>query len=61
MNETWTTISGHPASHLQYQEDESGQARVTQGDAELVSPSVNTDSVYRQYTARVQRFIDEAV
>lgn len=56
--EDWVTRNSHPWSGLQYQEW-NGLARVTQRDAEVVSPSQDTDNVYRQYLGRVSREIGE--
>jgi hypothetical protein len=56
--EKWVTVSGHPASGLRYQEW-SGMARIVRDGQEVVSPSTDTGSVYRQYQARVNRAIGE--
>jgi hypothetical protein len=56
--EEWATVVGHPASGLRYQEWV-GQARIIQEGQEVVSPSTDTDSVYKQYQARVNRAIGE--
>ena len=52
--ERWVTVSGHPSSGLRYQEW-NGKARVIQEGQEVVSPSADTDHVYRQYLKRVSR------
>ncbi|AWN05327.1 hypothetical protein SEA_IBANTIK_106 [Streptomyces phage Ibantik] len=56
--EDWATIIGHPASGLRYQEW-AGKARIIQEGQEVVSPSTDTDSVYKQYRARVDRAIGQ--
>ncbi|MEU9231226.1 hypothetical protein [Streptomyces subrutilus] len=56
--EQWVTMNGHPASGLRYQEW-NGQARITRNGLEVVSPSSDTDSVYRQYNGRVERAITD--
>ncbi|MFD5069123.1 hypothetical protein ACFWNC_14495 [Streptomyces sp. NPDC058369] len=58
MNEEWRTIIGHPASGLRYQEW-NGQARIIQNGHEIVSPSPDAESVYRQYQARFTRHMRE--
>ena len=61
-NQDWNTIASHPASGTRYQEAEmtgaDTWARVTVNGCEVVSPSTDTDAVYRQYSGRVQRTIE---
>ncbi|MFE5621733.1 hypothetical protein ACFQ8S_06925 [Streptomyces virginiae] len=57
--EKWTTVNSHPASGIRY-EEWNGQARITRDRMEIVSPSADVDSVYAQYGARVNRWIEEA-
>lgn len=61
MNETWRTESSHPWSRTKFQTRREGRgtlARITVGGREVVSPSYDTDYVYRQYTNRVQHSIE---
>lgn len=57
--EEWCTIIGHPDSGLRYQEWE-GQARIIQNGDEIVSPSEDMGSVYKQYQARFTRHMRES-
>jgi hypothetical protein len=63
-NGTWVTVSSHPASRTAYQEitvpGHGTLARVTVNGRETVTPSRDTDGVWKQYHARVQRAIDES-
>ena len=64
---SWVTWNSHPASRTAYQEVEEDQnamisvmwARITVEGREVVSPSTDTDQVYREYQGRVQRAIEE--
>lgn len=60
-NSDWTTTASHPYSGTSYQEarmeGDGTWARVTRNGAEVVSPSRDTDAVYKQYNGRVQRII----
>ncbi len=62
-NNDWYTISSHPASGTGYQEAEmtgaDTWARVVVNGREIVSPSINTEQVYREYNGRVQRAIED--
>lgn len=61
-NLVWTTYSSHPFSGLQVQEadGEYGRwARVTHAGYEVVGPWQDIDHVHRQYTSRVQRYIND--
>jgi len=56
--EKWTTVGSHPWSGLRYQEFED-TARVVRDGYEIISPSTDIESVYRQYRSRVDREISE--
>ncbi len=61
---TWYTLESHPASNTRYQmatllEADIIWARVLEDGHEVVSPSRDRDSVYRQYKGRVNRAISE--
>lgn len=58
---SWTTYQSHPASGLAYQESKAGRmtaARVVRDGHEVVSPDFDVDRAWRQYNARVGRWIE---
>lgn len=61
-DDNWTTYQSHPVSGLAYQESKAGRmtaARVVQDGHEIVSPDFDVDHVWRQYSRRVQRAIEQ--